>query len=374
MPDRTYLRWLLGVISLGLIMIAGFNLAADSYILRHRNGASVQLMSGFERVLKPAWLESVQPSVVFVGSSRVRQGFDPVLVKQALGLTSFNYGVSTITAYETRRLIQDAAAQLSVRMLVVSLDSFTRGNAAQPFVPGFEETRLAVTADGRPTKNRTIWLNLARALSGGALSMHALSVSALLRLEPDQAAADRPDIFGSYSRMTNQTYRDEIGKRAHRSMQLSDWQRGQLRAALAAICARPIEVLLFFPPDNFAMTNIFMANDADGMIAFKRQIVDDVADSNTNCQSRIRLFDFMYLTAMSGDVPAARDSAYYVDLVHFRAPLGTQMLQWMLAPTKQTAGPWEGVELTGDRAAAAAAAAQIERLRSDVLRWRALPH
>ena len=371
MPDRTYLRWLLGVIGLGLIMIAGFNLAADSYILQHRNGASVQLMSGFERVLKPAWLESVQPRVVFVGSSRVRQGFDPVLIKQSLGLTSFNYGVSTITAYETRRLIQDAAAQPSVRTIVVSLDSFTRGNAAQPFVPGFEETRLAVTADGRPTKNRTIWLNLARALSGGALSMHSLSVSALLRLEPGQAAADRPDIFGSYSRMTNQTYRDEIGKRAHRSMQLSDWQRGQLRAALAAICPQPIEVLLFFPPDNFAMTNIFMANDAAGLIAFKRQIVEDVADSNRRCQSRIRLFDFMYLTTMTGDVPAARDSRYYIDLVHFRAPLGTQMLQWMLSPSKQTTGPWEGVELTGDRVAAEA---QIERLRSDVLRWRALPH
>ena len=371
MPNRAYLRWLLGVLGLGLVMIAAFNLAADAYILQHRNGASVQLMSGFERVLKPAWLESVHPNVVFIGSSRVRQGFDPVLVKQSLGLTSFNYGVSTITAYETRRLIQDAAAQPSVRTIVVSLDSFTRGSAAQPFVPGFEETRLAVTADGSPTQNRRIWLNLARSLSGGALSMHVLSVSALLRLEAGQDAADRPDIFGSYSHMTKQTYRDEIGKRAHRSMQLSDWQRGQLRSALAAICTRPIDVLLFFPPDNFAMTNIFMANDADGMVAFKRQVVEDVADSNRRCQSRTRLFDFMYLTTMTADVPGAHGSLYYVDLVHFRPPLGTQMLQWMLSPSPQSAGPWEGVELTGDRGAADA---QIERLRSDVLRWQTLAH
>jgi len=76
--------------------LVAFNLAADRFILWSPNGPSFQTVSGFERVIKPAWLDSIKPDTVFVGSSGVRDGFDPRLIDPALGLHSFNYGVSAL--------------------------------------------------------------------------------------------------------------------------------------------------------------------------------------------------------------------------------------------------------------------------------------
>src|SRR5689334_1680855 len=138
-------------------VIVAFNAISDAYILSAPVGKSIQTVSGFERVLKPAWIESLKPQMVFVGSSRMREGFDPALIDPALHVRSFNYGLSSITAYEARRLIQDTIAQSSVKTLFMSMDAFAGGSAAQPIGSGFDETRLAVAANGEPTPRRGLW-------------------------------------------------------------------------------------------------------------------------------------------------------------------------------------------------------------------------
>src|SRR5579862_6163088 len=120
MPGRRYLTWFLGVVVVAVAAMAAFNTFADAFILSRATGQSVQTVSGFERVMKPAWLDSIKPEMVFAGSSRMREGFDPALIDPALHVRSFNYGLSSITAYEARRLIQDSAAQPSVRTIFMS--------------------------------------------------------------------------------------------------------------------------------------------------------------------------------------------------------------------------------------------------------------
>ena len=106
----------------------------------------------------------MQPQLVFVGSSRVRDGFDPSLIDPALGERSFNYGASSMTPYEARRFVQDALAQPSVKQIVVALDAFTGDGGPGEALPSFDETRLAVTPDGEPTPRRALWLFTTRYL------------------------------------------------------------------------------------------------------------------------------------------------------------------------------------------------------------------
>ena len=167
MEKNRYAFWFLGTVALGIAALMGFNWAVGAYILNHPAGASVQTLAGFERALKPVWLAQIRPELVFVGSSRVRDGFDPVLIDPALKVKSFNYGASSMTPYEARRFAQDALAQPSVKQVVVSLDAFTGNGGPGEALPSFDETRLAVTPDGAPTQRRALWLFTTRFLSGG---------------------------------------------------------------------------------------------------------------------------------------------------------------------------------------------------------------
>jgi hypothetical protein len=364
MSSRTYLAVFFAVVTLAMLALVAFNLAADRFILWSPNGPSFQTVSGFERVIKPAWLDSIKPDTVFVGSSGVRDGFDPRLIDPALGLHSFNYGVSGITAYEARRFFQDAAAQPSVKTIVMAADAFAAGTEAQTMGAGFDELRLAVTADGAPTPRRQFWLFTTRTLSGGAVGMHALGLYMLAQLAPGQTAADRPDIFSAYGHMTEAGYDKDVIKRNARRMWMNDWQRGQLRAALDFVCHRNIRVILFFAPYRFAMIERFMANDADALFAFKRGILAEAAHHNASCQSKITLVDFLNANALTLEEMKDGKSANYVDLVHFRPPAGLHLLRRMLTPQTE---PEFGVDLT----ALADPEAQILHLRQDVAAWKA---
>src|ERR1700712_4289578 len=189
MEKTRYSFWFLGTVLLAIAALAAFNAWAEHFILSTPAGGSVQTLSGFERAVKPAWLESVEPEIVFVGSSRVRDAFDPAVIDPALNIRSFNYGASSMSPYEARRLVQDALAHPSVKTIVVSLDAFTGNGGAGEALPSFDETRLAVTPSGDPTPRRTLWLFTTRYLSGGALGMNALAVYSLARLKPGETAA-----------------------------------------------------------------------------------------------------------------------------------------------------------------------------------------
>ncbi len=160
--------------------------------------------------------------------------------------------------------------------------------------PGFDELRLAVTKTGAPTPHRDWWLMTSRYLSGGALGMHALGVYLLARLGPNQSASDWPDIFEAYSRMTPAIFRHEMERRNSRTIAPRVWQMGELRASLSALCNYRGAVYWFFPPDNFAVIARYVANDADGFIAFKKTVLVAVRDHNANLResgSPVRLHE-----------------------------------------------------------------------------------
>jgi hypothetical protein len=346
MTRTNYPVWFLGAVSFVLAVIAAFNAWADVYILHHRAGASLQTVPGFERVIKPAWLDTIAPDVVFVGSSRVRDGFDPVLIDPAFSVRSFNYGVSSISAYEARRFVQDAAAHPTVKTIVLSLDAFSGNDGARRTGQGFDELRLAETADGRPTSDHEFWLFTARYLTGGALGMHAMGLYFLERLSPQQTAADRPDLFEAYSHMTPEILRHDILYRRARTMRMSHNDHDELAATFASVCHRAIRLVLFFPPDNELIIAAYEANDRAGLAAFKAQVVTDARSHNAMCQSKISVFDFMRPSPITTAPLRRGQSEFYVDLVHFRPTVGVRLFRVMIDPAHAGADAALGIDLT----------------------------
>lgn len=333
METNRYTVWFLGTVILVIAAVMGFNWAAGAYILNHRAFGSVQTLSGFERALKPVWLAQVRPELVFVGSSRVRDGFDPVLIDPALKTRSFNYGASSMAPYEARRFVQDALAQPSVRRVVVALDAFTGNGGPGEASPSFDETRLAVAPDGTPTPRRGLWLFTTRFLSGGALGMNALSLNALAQLGPTQSAADRPDIFNAYSHMTEAVMQRDLNYRRARTLQMGPRAAQEFSTMLASACQAPARLYLFFSPDHIAIQARYRQGDAAGLEAFKQQIRDAVARHNARCPSKAALFDFLNANELTREAMRGGESPSYVDLVHFRPPAGVWLLKQMgLAP------------------------------------------
>jgi hypothetical protein len=328
--ERTrYAVWFLTTLALTILALAGFNALAGAYILHHPAGGSVQTLSGFERALKPVWLEQIQPQLVFVGSSRVRDGFDPVLIDPALKIRSFNYGASSMTPYEARRFVQDALAHPSVKQIVVALDAFTGNGGAGEALPSFDETRLAVTPSGDPTPRRSLWLFTTRFLSGGALGMNALSAWSLAQLKQGQSAADRPDIFPAYAHMTETVMRKDLDYRRARVMRIGDGAAGELSTTLKAACHATARVALFFPPDNMAIIARYRQSDPAALEGFKQTVRDLVTRHNMQCRNKAELFDFMAPNALTQETLLNGSSRSYVDLVHFRPPAGLWLLGQM---------------------------------------------
>ena len=333
--ERTrYAFWFLGTVMAVILALAAFNALAGAYILSNPSAGSVETLSGFERALKPVWLQQVQPRLVFVGSSRVRDGFDPTLIDPAFNTRSFNYGASSMTPYEARRFVQDALAQPSVTQVVVGLDAFTGNGGPGEALPSFDETRLAVTPDGRPTPRHSLWLFTTRYLSGGALGMNALSAWSLLQLKDRQTAADRPDVFGAYAHMNQTVLSRDLNYRRARVMRMGDGAARELSTMLAAACDSRARLVLFFPPDNMAIVERYRQSDAAGLNAFKQSVRDAVARHNAACSSKARLFDFMTPNALTTETMKNGLSPDYVDLVHFRPPAGL----WLLRQMRVTGG------------------------------------
>ena len=328
--ERTrYAFWFLGTLMLVIAGLTAFNALAGAYILVHPSGGSVQTLSGFERALKPVWLDQIRPRLVFVGSSRVRDGFDPTLVDPALNTKSFNYGASSMTPYEARRFVQDALAQPSVTQVAVGLDAFTGDGGPGEALPSFDETRLAVTPDGAPTPRRPLWLFTTRFLSGGALGMNALSVWSLLQLKNGQTAADRPDIFGAYAHMNQAVLTRDLNYRRARAMRMGEGAASEFSTMLAAACSARARLILFFPPDNMAIVERYRQSDAAGLDAFKQTVQGAVARHNAACANKAMLFDFMAPNALTTETLKDGQSPDYVDLVHFRPPAGLWLLRQM---------------------------------------------
>jgi hypothetical protein len=202
--------------------------------------------------------------------------------------------------------------------------------------------------------------------------MHAFGLYLLTRLGSGHPAADRPDLFTAYAPMDRRTLAHDMANRHERRIAVTPWQRGEWRAALDAICHRDVHAYLFFSPSTFILIDIYMQNGADGVLAFKRMVFEDVKRHNAACEGKATLIDFMYLNGLTRETADPRTGRFadYGDLVHFRPPVGVRLMRRMRGQPEAQDSTL-GVDVTN--MSPAEADAWFEHLHNDDLAWRSRP-
>lgn len=357
-----YLRAFGIVVLATILMLIGFNALSAALIARAPEARSLEMLSDYARVIKPYWQAESDARIVAIGNSKVRDAFDPALIRQELGLKFFNYGVSGATAYETFRYTQDTLARPGVDTIIINADAFASSGVGY----GFNEAVLAVTADGRPTPNRSFMLAATRLLSGGAVALHARADVLLAQLG-GAGAWTRPDLFRSYGRLSLAGLRR--GQRGHEtgSMAMTPGQVEFMNRTFDQFCHRRVRAFVYFSPDHFSITALEAKANLGLVLSFRHAVIAGALERNRTCGADIRVFDFMRLNTVTGEHLVSEElSHYYREPVHVRPPVGVMMLKRMLTDHRLAEAPDFGLEITALRDARNSAG-----LRDDLVRWSA---
>jgi hypothetical protein len=153
-------RYLATYLLLALVMttvLAAFNALVDPY-----GAFGAPLIDGFnrfkfgfnhhQRIAKTYALERHLPATVILGSSRVASALDPEH-PAFRHRPVYNLGIDASSIYEVYRMAQHAQALRPLDEMVLAVD-FYMFNADWPSQVDFDESRLAVSVDGKPTHNR----------------------------------------------------------------------------------------------------------------------------------------------------------------------------------------------------------------------------
>lgn len=357
-----YLRIFGGVTLTTIVLLVGFNALSGMWIARAPEARSLEMLSDYARVIKPYWWTQSDANIVAIGNSKVRDAFDPVLIRKQLGIDLFNYGVSGATAYETLRYTQDTLARSGVTTVIINADAFASSGVGE----GFNEATLAVAPDGKPTPNRRFMLAATRLLSGGAVALHARTDVLLARLGGADAST-RPDLFESYDRLSLAGLRR--GQRSHEtgSMAMTPQQVAYMNRTFDLFCRRRVRAFVYFAPDHFSITALEAKANLGIVLAFRHAVIAGALQHNRTCGADIRVFDFMRLNRVTGErLQPGHPSRYYREPVHVRPPVGVMMLQRMLGGRALAAVPDFGLEI-----AAVPGTRNAVGLREDLIRWSA---
>lgn len=341
------------------------------------------------RIAKVYMVERVQPRSIVVGSSRAEMAYDPT--HSGLPQPGFNLSVEGAGIYEIRRLIQHALAVAPVEEVVVGLDYFAfsadRGNGR-----GFEETRLAVRADGTPTPRRHS--DVVEAL----LSYSALKLSwktiASARQHPSyvineagfrEIRDDHRDILrkGGFRRafVENEAVNATgyYGP-AERPLRLHDDQRGVDTllwfAQLVADCrARGVRLHLLIFPVHARLQEVIRARGLWPQYTdWKKALADIVAAQTrlTGWSAPPELWDFATLAAPNQEaVPPPGDTTtmmrYYREASHGTKALGDLVLDQVFQSANTASIPTHfGIRLTPENTDQ-----ELARQRVALDRWHA---
>lgn len=370
---RTYLRRLaLGLLAV-LGLVAGLNWRVDPYEVfgspridgfnRYKHGTREN-----SRIAKVYMVERSQSRAVIIGSSRAEMAYDPA--HPGLPKPAFNLSVEGAGIYEIQRFVQHALATAPVEEVLVSLDYFAF-SADRGIGRGFEESRLAVQADGQRTPRRHS--DVVEAL----LSYSALKLSwktlAMAHQKPGYVINeqgfreiwdDNRDILrkGGFRRAFNEN--EAVNSTGYygppdRPIRLRDVERGidtmeRFQALLDLCRERRVRLRLVIFPVHVRLQEVIRARGLwEEYLDWKRELTRRVAGAATapGWPQAPELWDFATLAAPNQEeVPPPGDAStpmrYYREASHGTKALGDLVLDRLAGIGGDTALVNFGVLLT----------------------------
>lgn len=385
---------------LGLVMVvllggvAALNWSVDPYEVfgsprregfnRYKHGTRENA-----RIAKVYMVERVQPRSIVVGSSRAEMAYDPA--HSGLPQPGFNLSVEGAGIYEIRRLVQHALAVAPVEEVLVALDYFAF-SADRESGRGFEETRLAVQADGTPTPRRHS--DVVEALFSYSALKLSWKTLASARQRPGyiineagfrEIWDDNRDILrkGGFRRafVENEAVNATgyYGP-AERPLRLRDDRRGVdtllwFEQLVADCRVRGVRLHLLIFPVHARLQEVIRARGLWSHYAAWKKALTDIVAAQTpliGWPAPPELWDFATLAAPNQEaVPPVGDTTtvmrYYREASHGTKALGDLVLDRVFHPANMESIPAHfGIRLTPENIAQ-----ELARQRSALDRWHA---
>ena len=310
----------LGVITSAILAaIAGFTVVVDPFAIHRtpvRSGfnADKVALASYVRFAKPLQILRRQPEVVLLGTSRIRDGIDPVDLG-GVDAAAFNYGVPALSMIEAEAFAEHAIRVAPVRELIVGLDFF-QFNDHEPYQAGFD-----------------------RDLLGGGISFHAFFQATLSYVAVVQSwltVADNRADPGSISyRSDGFRVRDELSPDDIDDGILIDVQgsaerydrMGSIDASLRALermlsgaSQRDVEVRLFFSPMHAALHEAICRRGSWSLFEqWKRDVLAIAHRTDTP------VWDFSGYNEVT-IIPFDDAGRHYFDGSHYRPEIGRRIL------------------------------------------------
>ncbi len=384
-----YLRTAAATLAALLLAVAAFNALVDPYgivgtppvagLTARKIAASPRT-----RLTKPYRIEQMAPATIVVGSSAANIGIDPDSPAwRAHDRPVYNLGLDGATLAVQHRFLQHALVHARPRLVVMAVSfedmklapRLARSDSSGDLY-GFE-SRLRVTADGRP--NRAYLLARLSDLAFATLSLTALrdSVTTLMRQnDPEQNAqtAAGMDARGRFVAWIAEDGTREVIERSLRQ-RMSELLRtettiadeiGQLAAMVRESRAAGADVVVLVLPAYVAGLEARrrMGLSAPSQVWLADMVAAVEAAAGPD-QGRVAIWNFEgYDTPVQQPLPSTEDRTpmrWFWEGVHFRPELGTLMLQRIM-------GAREPADF-GVRLTAATVAAQAARYAEGERAW-----
>ena len=205
--SRIYTRLILIVLTIIIFVIISFNVLTASFIKTKQNIAIAQMIPGWSRQYKPIMHDELNPTAVAFGASWVRDAFDPILSENLTGFLFFNHGVSGATSYESKRFVQSAIKNSSIKHAYLNLESFYDSPESAKTKHMFVENNLLVKSNGE--RNRFVALHRFKNLytSGASINYNFRLIKARIKINKGQTIKT---ISPSYQSINWDAHRDKL--------------------------------------------------------------------------------------------------------------------------------------------------------------------
>jgi len=355
-----YLRAFLGLLFGAALGIVALNWWVDPYGMFRAAPAGLE-PAGFNttlRLSKARAVARIKPQAIILGTSRAELGLDPSHPGWPVAPV-YNLALSGGTLYEMSRYLQHAQQTRPLTHVVMSVEfgGFLAKTSTQK---GFDETALAVDADGRPTPPnwRRIMLPLfsrdALEASLAALTARAAPKNAILYHSNGQrewrSKLEQVKRSGGYHR--DFVKREDIYLRSvqNRRNQLEDAPLASFDRILAFAATHGIHLSIVLDPVHARRLELYDLTGRWPLFeAWKRRLAAMV-EARRQAGATIDLWDFTgYSPVTTEPVPPPGDKktemAGYWEVSHYKSVVGDRVLDTLFGRTGPDGSSF-GVRLT----------------------------
>ncbi len=374
---KIYLYSVLAVIVVVTLLASAINTIVDPYGV-HR----LVEIEGFNklkpsaqtnlRLVKAHDLTRVKPDAIFMGNSRVDQGFNPHLASVRFNRNVYNAGLPGSSIYEIYRYLQHAKAAGPLDRVVLALDVFSFNTNTNRVATSFSEGRLDVDAENESTPIWDIerfrdlhhiyaaWPTLMKSLTtivdqeeGWASTRTALGYNPMI--EGDYFIA-KTGYWRSFEKK-NENYVRRLRRRQMNFAPTKKWPDGSMVyfEKIVAFCREnDIHLDLLIHPYHAHVLEIMRETGIWPIFqAWKRELVATLASDRARHpdKAEFALWDFSGYNTVTTESPPAPDAKqemkWYWESSHYKEIVGTAMAIRMYNLDRQDLVPEDfGARLT----------------------------